>query len=176
MRAYLDVASRIGDLGVERPGYGDLVRDDPVCPSTFREFLRIRAARSLAKAGAAFTAVDPAALAAALPEPSNPALVHLDAFAGNMLAKGEVITGVVDFGIAIVGDRRLDPLTAAAYLTPWITPTATEADGAVADEWLAARGLAEIYEPARRWVAAYWSGAVDDVALHRWCRSVLIAP
>ena len=109
---------------------------------------------SLARAGAGFEEVEPAALAAALPEPSQPHLVHLDAYAGNMLAEGSAITGVVDFGVAISGDRRLDPLLAAAYLPPCITPSATDVDAAVAREWLAANDLYELYEPARRWSAA----------------------
>ena len=73
-----------------------------------------------------------------------------------MLGDGSAVTAVLDFGvIALVGDRRLDPLAAVAYLAPNITPTANPTDRALAREWLAERGLAELYEPARRWLAAF---------------------
>jgi hypothetical protein len=58
-------------------------------------------------------------------EKSRPAksFVHLDAFAGNMLAEGSVVSAVTDFGVtAEAGDARLDPLTAPVYLSaPEIT-------------------------------------------------------
>ncbi len=176
VRAHLDAAARIGDIALDRPAYGDLCSGAPIHAETFREYLEARAARSLRRAGPDFSGIDPGELARALPEPEGPALVHLDAFAGNMLAEGESITAVIDFGtVSIAGDRRLDPLAAAAYLDPPITPTATHADRSVAQEWLAERGLDELYAPARRWLAAFWSAAVDDLALAGWCRSILLA-
>ena len=58
-------------------------------------------------------------------EKSRPAksFVHLDAFAGNMLAEGSVVSAVTGFGVtAEAGDARLDPLTAPVYLSaPEIT-------------------------------------------------------
>ncbi len=175
LRAHLDAAARIGDLPLERPWFGDLLRDPPIRTHTSRAYLNERAAHSLAAAGPGFEKIDPAALARALPEPEQRSLVHLDAFTGNMLACGETISAVLDFGVvAIAGDRRLDPLAAAVYLASEITPCATPADRAVAAEWLAEAGLAPFYEPARRWLAGFWSTARDDLALHRWCRSVLL--
>ena len=175
LRSYLDAAARIGDLRVERPWYGDLAQSVPIHTGSFREYLRRRAARSLAGAGPDFARLDPDALADALPEAEAPDLVHLDAFPGNMLGDGSAVTAVLDFGvIALVGDRRLDPLAAVAYLAPNITPTANPTDRALAREWLAERGLAELYEPARRWLAAFWSIARDDRRLHEWCREVLL--
>jgi hypothetical protein len=42
----------------------------------------------------------------------------LDAFAGNMLTEGSVVSAVTDFGVtAEAGDARLDPLTAPVYLS-----------------------------------------------------------
>jgi hypothetical protein len=38
---------------------------------------------------------------------------------------------------------------------------------------LRSAGLDEWYEPARRWLAAFWSFAVDDPAVHEWCEMVL---
>jgi len=93
-----------------------------------------------------------------------------------MLAEGEMVTAVIDFGAStIMGDRRLDPLTAAIYLTPPITPTATARDRSVAQEWLVAHHLAEHYEAAQDWIAAYWSFAQDDPAVYQWSRAILVS-
>jgi hypothetical protein len=174
IRAHLDAAGRIGDIRVERPYFGDVDREDPIRTSSFRDYLERRAARSLALGPAALAHVAAPALAQGWPEPESPALVHLDAFAGNMLTDGASITAVIDFGeVSIIGDRRLDPLLAATYLAPPITSSATLRDQAVCREWLTAQGLDELYEPARRWAAAYWSFAQDDAALSAWCQSVL---
>jgi Ser/Thr protein kinase RdoA (MazF antagonist) len=177
VRAYLDAAARVGDLRLDRAWYGDLADRDPIRTAGFREYLRERARRSLAAGGPEFAAVDPGALAAALPEPSSPALVHLDAFPGNMLSEGDSISAVLDFGtVSIMGDRRLDPLTAVAYLDSAITPAATPTDREAATEWLRDRGLVDLYPPTRRWLAAYWSFAREDPRLFQWCRGVLLAP
>ena len=175
LRAYLEAAAGIRDLRIYRSVFGDLCQDDPVLTETFRPYLSQRAARNLAVAGAPFDRVDPDSLARDLPEPKNRAFVHLDAYPGNMLADASEITAVLDFGVvAICGDARLDPLSAAAYLSPLITPGAIATDDVVARHWLAERGLGELYEPARRWLAAFWSSARDDDGLQRWCRSVLL--
>jgi Ser/Thr protein kinase RdoA (MazF antagonist) len=174
IRSYLDAAAHIGDLIADRPWYGDLMGGGAIRTATFGDYLAQRAARSLA-VGEEFAQIDPRALAAALPEPSAGALVHLDAFPGNMLADGEGITAVVDFGVvAIVGDRRLDPLTAVAYLTPAITPTATDEDRRVAHAWLEEKELADLFLPAQRWIAAFWSFASNDEPLYEWCQSILL--
>jgi hypothetical protein len=39
----------------------------------------------------------------------------------------------------------------------------------------AGQGLGERYAPARRWLAVSWSAAMDDPALDRWCRLLLLA-
>ncbi len=174
VRAYLEAAAQIGELAVTRPWYGDLCRPQAIRTSTFSQYLKERAARSLTAAGPKFGVFAAEQLAEALPEPATPALVHLDVFPGNMLAEGDTITAVIDFGtVSIVGDRRLDPLTAAAYLDSAITPTATAADRSVAHEWLAVHGLDELYRPARRWIAAFWSFATDDQRLSQWCHNNL---
>jgi len=178
VRANLDAAARIGDIALARTAYGDLCSPAPLHTKTFREYLETRAATSLRRAGADFAHLSPAELARALPEPQpmGPALVHLDAFGGNMLVEAERVTAVIDFGtVSIAGDRRIDPLAAAAYLDAPITPYATDADRHIAQEWLGERGLDDLYTPARRWLAAFWSAAMDDPTLDRWCRSVLLA-
>ena len=175
IEAHLDMAASLGDLRLDhRPWFGDLIAPDPVRAPTWRRYLVERATRSL-DAVAGFEAVEPDELARGLPDCDDGAFVHLDAFAGNMLAVGPAITAVIDIGqTSLVGDRRLDPLTAAVYLcAPPITPQADEADRRTARAWLRDAGLDQWFEPARRWVAGYWAWAVDDRNLHRWCRSVL---
>ncbi len=171
--SYLDTAARIGDLIVNRDWYGELIRDNPVRGDTFRAYLKARATASLA-AGGLIGRVDATAIASAWPEPSEPSFVHLDAFPGNMLADGARVTAVLDFGvISLIGDRRLDPLAAVAYLDPEITPSATDADRAIAHEWLESRGLEPLFDTAYRWLAAFWSDSMADPRLLAWCHRVL---
>lgn len=177
VEAYLDAAASLGDLQVApRAGFGDLLRSDAISTPTWREYLAARARASLQGSPPEFARVDPDELAAALPDASCGAFVHLDAFAGNMLTDGTRITAVIDIGpTSLLGDRRLDPLSAAVYLaSPEITPTARPEDMTVASGWLAAAGLSDWFEPARRWLAAYWAWATDDHDLARWCRAVLV--
>lgn len=175
IRAYLEAAARIGDLAIERSWYGDLMKMDAIQTKSFFTYLKQRAARSLKAAGPDFMGIDSTQLASALPEPAGAALVHLDAFPGNMLVDEGNISAVLDFGApAIMGDRRLDPLTAAVYLDPAITPTATGRDRSIAQAWLKEKNLTDFYTPTRNWIAAYWSFATDDLNLYRWCRKTLI--
>src|SRR4051812_42730675 len=82
---YLATSAALGDLQLApRDFVGDLMADDPVRTSTWRAYLRAKAVNSLAKTTPDLSAIDPAPIAAALPEPSAPAFVHLDAFPGNM--------------------------------------------------------------------------------------------
>lgn len=175
---HLDAAAQLCSLHLEPRGwFGELIGEHPVRSASWHGFLRERVARSLQGAPAAFRGVDPDALADALPDSAGAAFVHLDVFAGNMLASGTAITAVLDIGVtSACGDARLDPLAAAVYLaSPEITPAATGRDVDVAMSWLRAAGLADCFEPAQRWLAAYWSWAIDDIATHEWCRAVLLA-
>jgi hypothetical protein len=177
VESYLDTAALLGDLPLEtRDSYGDLVGDDPITTPTWRRYLAERAAANLVRSSGDLRSIDTGTLADDLPEPAGPAFVHLDAFAGNMLTDGSHITAVIDVGYtSVAGDRRLDPLSAVVYLAaPEITPTATPADIDVAMGWLRAADLHQWYEPARRWLAAFWSFAVDDANLLQWCRRVLL--
>src|SRR6187551_904426 len=84
---------------------------------------------SLTCAGSAFDRINPARLAAALPEPERPSFVHMDSYPGNVLVEGQEVSAVIDFGgLPIVADARLEPLSAIIYLTPFITTTATDRD------------------------------------------------
>lgn len=189
--ALLEAASQLRSLRVARPWFGDLCERQPVRAPSWPAYLERRAAQSLAVAGQGFAHVDPSALALALshplslgshaaldatgPDESAPRLVHLDLYGGNVLYDGGRVSAVIDFGgVPIVGDARLDPLSAAAYLTPAITRAATPRDQQVARAWLDAHGLAPLLEPVTRWLAARWSFARDDRVLHAWCRQVLL--
>ncbi len=173
---HLEAAMALGDLRLEeRPWFGDLLAATPVRADSWRSYLEAKAADGLERAPG-FEAVDPAELARDLPATTDGSFVHLDAFAGNMLSVDTTVTAVIDIGASSVrGDRRLDPLSAAVYLcAPPITPAADENDRAVAREWLTNADLIDHYEPARRWLAAFWAWATDDRTLHHWCRSVLL--
>ena len=177
VEAHLDAAAALGDLHLEpRPEFGDLLADPAVTAPTWHDYLETKVETNLGRSTPEFHAIDASALARDLPAADASAFVHLDAFAGNMLTDGVRITAVLDVGpTSAIGDRRLDPLAAAVYLAaPAITPPATPADVDVAMSWLANVGLRDLYEPARRWLAAYWSFAIDDAHLHAWCRSVLL--
>jgi aminoglycoside phosphotransferase (APT) family kinase protein len=174
---HLDAAAALGDLSLEpRQTFGDLIVDGAITTSTWRAYLAERAAVNLGRSTSDFWSLDPEALADGLPEPTGPSFAHLDAFAGNMLTDGSRITAVIDIGpTSVAGDRRLDPLSAAVYLTSSeITPVVTPSDIDVTMSWLRAAGLRDWFEPARRWLAAFWSVAVDEPTLHRWCRRVLL--
>ena len=177
VEAYMDVVGALGDLALEtRAGFGDLMSGAPITTTTWRGFLEDRAGANLSRSLPEFAAVDARAIAAQLPDAPRADFVHLDAFAGNVLTDGTRITAVLDVGAtSLAGDRRIDPLSAAVYLaSPTITPVATAADVAVARSWLRAAGLDGWFEPARRWLGAYWSFAFDDPKVLRFCRQVLL--
>jgi aminoglycoside phosphotransferase (APT) family kinase protein len=176
IETYLDAVASLGDLHLEpRQGFGELIRDDPVRRPTWRAYLAGRAATNLAKAGPEFRSVDWQALADALPEPDVASFVHLDAFVGNVLTDGRTVTAIIDIGpTSLAGDRRLDPLSAVAYLDPAHIPVVTPTDMGVARSWARNAGLEEWVEPAKRWLAAFW--VIDDPNLVPWCREVLLKP
>jgi hypothetical protein len=175
IHAYLEAAAQIGNLTIHRPWYGDLLSSDGIRTTTYHDYLRQRAAQNLKAAGPSFRNVNAVKLAAALPQPYEKSLVHLDAYPGNMLVEGDRISAVLDFGApSLIGDRRLDPITAAIYLDPAMTPTTIETDLLVAKDWLSGRELAGHYTAVRNWIAAYWSFASDDVSLHNWCWNILV--
>jgi hypothetical protein len=177
IEAYLDTSASLGDLQLPaHAGYGDLIANDAIVAPTWRTYLEERAARNLARSTPELRDVDPVSIAGGLPDASTPSFVHLDAFPGNVLTDGVRVTAVLDIGASsLAGDRRLDPIASTVYLTdPHVTPTATARDVEVAQAWLRTQGLAEWFEPGRRWLAAYWSIEVDDPKVIAWCSEVLL--
>jgi predicted RNA-binding protein with PIN domain/aminoglycoside phosphotransferase len=182
VRDHLDVARAVAELPCPADRFGELTGPHRIEAASVREWAEARLVASLATGGGAFAGLDPAAvtrdLLAALPqpEPAGPVLVHLDAFLGNMLAVGDRVSALLDFGpMTIGGPPDLDAVVAVAYLAPEITPTAGEDDRRVARDWAAEAGLAGALEPAERWIASYWTRAPDDERLRRWCARILLA-
>lgn len=180
VRHHLDVASSVAALPCPTDRFGELWGASAIAADTFAEWSAARLEASLRRGGDRWTHVDAGRitdeLVAALPTPgpAAPVLVHLDAYLGNMLADGDRITALLDFGAAtLAGPPDLDPLAAIAYLAPEITATATAADMDVARAWARERGLSDAVGPAERWSAAYWTSAVDDPTLQRWCARIL---
>lgn len=179
IRHHLDVASRIEWFPCPSDRFGELWGDGAMTAPTLREWATARLAVSLRRAGDAFADIDPNRLTdelvAVLPDSARPVVVHLDAFLGNMLAEPSRITALLDFGpMTIAGPSNLDALVAIAYLASEITPTANAQDRAVASAWAAEAGLTEALGPAERWIAAYWTGAVDDQRLQQWTERILL--
>jgi hypothetical protein len=175
LRSYFNTAKEIGLLTPERPWYGDLLRDDFIHSHSFLEYAIARGHDNLFLADEDFRSVNAVNLADELIE-SQKSLVHMDFFPGNVLVEDEEVTAVLDFSVvSILGDRRLDLVSAAVYLDEPITPTATDEDRSFALTWLEANELHRLYDPVKRWLAAFWC-CTEDVRLHNWCRSVLLQP
>jgi aminoglycoside phosphotransferase (APT) family kinase protein len=173
---YLDTASAISTISVERPFFGPLIGGQDLRAATWNGFLQARLRESLAACPEDLRAALASAAATPLPEPARPALVHLDYFPANVLAQDSRVTAVLDFGpSAVIGDARMEAWSAVAYLDAELSPAATDADRAQAMAWLAQHDLLTDYGPAKRWLAAYWSFARDDAALMAWCRRILLA-
>jgi hypothetical protein len=176
IEAYLECSAQLGDLALDEPNWwGEVLARPPLRSETWSGYLALKADQSLRAAGPDFAKLDGVSLASELPAANARSFVHLDAFPGNMLAVGTDITAVIDLGPTVVaGDRRLDPVASAVYLTEEITPTAEDRDREIAQSWLRAAGLEDMFVAVQRWLAAYWSFAVDDLRLHAWCRRILL--
>jgi len=174
LRAYLGASKEIVRLTPENELYGDLARDESIRTHTFIEYAIARAHQNLRVAGPEFEAISALEIASALAE-APPALVHVDFFPGNVLVEDGRISAVLDFGeTSLIGDRRIDAIAAALYLDPEITPAATDADRDFARTWVEANELLPLFEPVRRWLAAFWSAARDDASLRAWCARILL--
>lgn len=169
---YMATAWQLGRINITRPFFGEICHE--IQTPTWRAYLLERAKHSLASSPLAHIDAEPIA-ASVPPLDAEPAFIHLDYFAGNVMANNGQLTAVIDFGYSsLLGDRRMNVMAATAHLvTPRITPTVTAEDQAIAFAWLRERDLYAYYEQALPWLAAYWTFASDDVALFKWCRSIL---
>lgn len=172
LESYFNAALSIRDIALSRDYWGDLLGEAAIRTDTYRDYLRERVIQTRNRAGALAFLLDPS-IAEAMPDCGAAGFVHFDLFPGNVLMNNGTVSAVIDFGAtAMLADPRLELWSAAAYLDPEISPNATEADRAFAQNWLARHGLDADYPKARRWIAAYWSFAQDDPKVMAWCRSV----
>ena len=173
---YLDTATTIHRIRLTRPYFGPLIGDRALRVGHWSDFTRARLMQNARRCPSDLRAAVLREAAAAWAEPVRPGLVHLDYFPPNVLAEGDAITAVLDFGASsVIGDPRMEAWSAVAYLDAEISPQANDEDRQQAMAWLNARGLGEGYAQARRWLAASWSHASNDAALMAWCRRVLLA-
>lgn len=106
----LEAARELGTSNFERSSYGDLFWEPPTQDATWCGYLVRRAARSLETAGGHFATVDAKALVAPFEEPERPGFLHFDLYPGNILVAEGSVSALLDFGgMAMAGDRRLDP-------------------------------------------------------------------
>lgn len=174
--SYLDTSLRIGDIALSRDWHGPLVGDASLRRSRWSAFLKARLEQ------VALTCPEDLRAAVLLEarhewrEPDRQHLVHLDYFPANVMACGDTVLAVIDFGpSAVMGDPRFDAWGAVAYLDAELSPHATDADRQQAMDWLTAKDLIGGYAQAKRWIAASWTHAADDAPLMAWCRRILLA-
>lgn len=158
---WLDGTDLAGRVGVELPevavalgGFlAALWRVDPAGgprsrraePVSVRDDAEVRDdIRQLAAAGwvdaAAATAVSEAGLA--VPWTGEPAWIHGDLLPGNLLASGDRLTAVIDFGLMGVGDPAGDLLPAWTLLNPRDRAAFRDAAGADDATWIRGRAWA----------------------------------
>ncbi|MCR9135820.1 MAG: aminoglycoside phosphotransferase family protein [Alphaproteobacteria bacterium] len=170
---YLEASLQLGELLSGETEYGELARDGAIRNSCFKTFLRVRAQESLRVRG---LRIDVDRIVDAIEEPDQPKLVHLGYCPSNVLCADGRITAVLDFGgTTIAGNSQFNPIIAAAFLNPSITPAAGEKDQLQARGWLRERGLLETGFMVQKWLAAYWSfcGEDEDLPLYHWCLDIL---
>ncbi|KKB10871.1 hypothetical protein VE25_15640 [Devosia geojensis] len=173
---YLDTVSRIAEISLQRAYFGPLLGGGDLRSASWAEFASARLRASLHRCPDDLRPAVDDVKRHHLPEPERASLVHLDFFPANVLALGGRVSAVLDFGAtAVFGDARMDAWSAVAYLDAEISPAASAEDRLQATDWLAAKGLKAGYDTGKRWLAAYWSRATDDVQLMGWCRKVLLA-
>jgi hypothetical protein len=95
----------------------------------------------------------------------------LDAFAGNMLTEGSVVSAVHHIGgTAQARDGARLPVRSGDH------PSATARDFEVAMSWLRQAELAQWFDPVILNTGRYAVMGADDVSPHAWGRSVSLSP
>lgn len=174
LRAYLLASLEIRRLTPAGDWFGDVLAEGPIRTRSFPEYALARAHDSLRRAGPPFDELNALELCEGLPD-APPALVHLDLVPANVLIEKGRVSGVLDFSaMSMIGDRRIEPISAALYLDPEITPGATDEDRSFAMTWLESNELLPLVDPVRRWLAAVWSASRADPRMDAWCRRLLL--
>lgn len=174
IRALMDAAAQISSIDIRRDTFCDLRHDEPLSFADYRSYLYARTATHLANAPRQFDHISAQSLVDALPVPAEKSLVHMDLFPANILFEQGRVRAIIDFGASMIGDKRMELWATAAYLDTALSPDATNADRAVATDWLSAHGLIEAYPAARRWLVAFWAYAHDDPKVLAWSESILL--
>ena len=172
LHEYMLTSLKIRKLRMPSDWYGEIARPDAIRTRTLMDFMCQRAERSLQDIP---LTIDVADLTAPLQSTAPPALVHLDYFPGNVMADGDTITGVFDFGYSTVwANADFTPVLAAIYLERRITDSAHPQDLPFARAWLGDHDLDRLFAPLRLWIAAYWAFcAGDDPSLFQFIVSAL---
>ncbi|WP_203567522.1 phosphotransferase family protein [Aestuariimicrobium ganziense] len=176
---YLDVAARLRQLPIGDGGFRSLFIADRVPPGvTLVELLRVQAEVGLQWNGllrAAMPDLDQRfddLLAALSSRDVEPAFVHADYFAGNVMVDDGRVSGVLDISVhALAADPVMDEVAAVCFLEHVHYPQAG-ADTVWLEEQLLARlgDEAWLVDAYRRWYALYYS---MDEALLDWSVRVL---
>ncbi|WP_062629073.1 aminoglycoside phosphotransferase family protein [Devosia sp. Leaf64] len=139
---YLDAAASTSSIILPATSFGPIMGDGALRRDFWRDYAKARILSSARHCPEDLRAAVLAQADRPMDEPSAPALVHLDYFPANVLAEGERITAVLDFGASsVIGDARFELWSAVAYLDAEISPAATDADRQQAQSWLADAGL-----------------------------------
>lgn len=177
--SYMDAAYALRQIKLKPLGldksmtYGELCRDDAIVTGSVREFMLRRVGASIEGSAFQLSASQLVGALGSLVGDSDSGLVHLDYFPGNVMAEGGRVTAVIDWGYSSVwAAERMNPLIAANYLFPRISPTATAHDQEIALSWLDEHGLLQFFEPMQRWLAAYWLFVKDDPVVVAWCKEI----
>jgi aminoglycoside phosphotransferase (APT) family kinase protein len=183
--AYADAALALGTVPLERPWFGELLRNDTLRRPSWAEYLLARAEVQLARAeqhlrrrvpdlGRVWEAFGDGV--SRLGDVGS-GLAHGDYFPGNVMIDEDLaITGVLDFGFStVIGDPRLDLVGASAFLEvdqPWSSPD----DARVVYEHLLASSpsLSDVSQLYRLYYSIYFAFTHEfGLSLYDWCERVL---
>ena len=191
--AYIDGAREIASIPVQRPYFGEIVRDAPIRASTWGQFLHTRIDECVAAMRGDLVA-DVPGFDAVLAEAHRildglsvkaSCLVHGDYFPGNVMIGDDLaVSGVIDFGpLTVMGDPMMDIASAVIFLET--TRRAFDpADAEYLRLRLVARHGASILDTLRAYRAFYAirlsNSKGQDDHLYGWCvrslRTLLDAP
>jgi aminoglycoside phosphotransferase (APT) family kinase protein len=182
LTSYLDVAASLGRVRFPDKPYGELLTKSPLQRVSWRDYLEVRMAQTLAGSRADLAGDVPGfdqVLAlihtqlSILGDDPAKSLVHGDYFPANVFIDDKLnISGVGDFSYAtVVGDARMD--LAGAVLLMGATTDYCPDDSAflrqqVAERW--GNELLEVVDFYRLYYSIFFSGCkIDDPTTYWWC-------